>query len=258
MAVAETSRSGEAEFLADLGQRVKDRRKDRKLSRKALGVLSGVSERYLVELENGRGNISILLLRQVAEALGAPVEALLSGASASRDPGKQERIALIGLRGAGKSTLGRLLAEDLALPFLELNAAISQESELAPAEIFSLYGAEGYRRFEQNCLKRIVERYDACVLAVGGGIVADPQTYETLLERFRTVWVQTSPEEHMARVRAQDDNRPMAGNPEAMNDLRAILADRQRLYARADAALDTAGRQVAESRLELAELVRGG
>lgn len=105
------------------------------------------------------------------------------------------------------------MAEDLALPFLELNAAISQESELAPAEIFSLYGAEGYRRFEQNCLKRIVERYDACVLAVGGGIVADPQTYETLLERFRTVWVQTSPEEHMARVRGPGRQPPDGRQP---------------------------------------------
>lgn len=248
----------DAAFLAALGARVHQRRKGQKLSRRALAATSGVSERYLVELESGRGNISILLLRQVAQGLGVGIETLLGDGVAAADHGKAERIALIGLRGAGKSTLGRLLAEDLTAPFIELNAAISRDSGLALTEIFSLYGTEGYRRFEQHCLDQIVSKYDKCVLAAGGGIVAQSGTFTTLLKNFRTVWVQTSPDEHMNRVRAQGDNRPMAGNPAAMNDLRAILADRQRLYARADAALDTAGRTVAESRAALLSLVQGG
>lgn len=246
----------DAAFLAGLGARVRQRRKGHKLSRRALAATSGVSERYLVELESGRGNISILLLRQVAQALGVRIETLVSDGGAATDHGKAERIALIGLRGAGKSTLGRLLAEDLTVPFIELNAAISRESGLALTEIFSLYGADGYRRFEQHCLDQIVSQYDKCVLAVGGGIVAQNSTFATLLKNFRTVWIQTSPDEHMNRVRAQGDNRPMAGNPAAMNDLRAILADRQRLYARADAALDTAGCTVSESRAALLSVVR--
>ena len=258
MSLAPETADPDAAFLAELGTRVRIRRKHLKLSRRALAVTSGVSERYLVELESGRGNISILLLRQVAAALATPMETLIRDGGPATDRGKADRIALIGLRGAGKSTLGRLLADDLGAPFVELNAAISRESGLALTEIFSLYGADGYRRFEQHCLNQIAARYDACVLAVGGGIVAEPDTFAALLKDFRTVWIQTSPAEHMNRVRAQGDNRPMAGNPAAMNDLRAILADRQRLYARADTALDTAGRTVSESRAALLALVQVG
>ena len=278
----------ESEFLSRVGARVRSARTRLGMSRKMLAQASGVSERYLAQLENGAGNISILLLRQVARATAIRIEDLLGEGetdaetlslldavrrttpeerkrlfevlSEMRDAGgvdmKTGRVALVGLRGAGKSTLGRLVAERLALPFIELNREIEAESGLAVAEIFSLYGQEGYRRLEQRCLKMVVARNPAVVLAVAGGIVGEPATYEILLKSFHAIWLRASPEEHMERVRAQGDRRPMAGNPAAMDELRAILEARERFYSRAEASLDTSGKSVEESVAELAGLIQ--
>ncbi|WP_455374535.1 helix-turn-helix transcriptional regulator [Limibacillus halophilus] len=278
----------ETEFLTRVGARVRSARTRLGMSRKMLAQASGVSERYLAQLENGAGNISILLLRQVAKATAIRIEDFLGEGetdaetlslldavrrttpeerkrlfellSELRDQGgvdmKTGRVALIGLRGAGKSTLGRLVAERLSLPFIELNREIEAESGLAVAEIFSLYGQEGYRRLEQRCLKMVVARNPAVVLAVAGGIVAEPATYEILLRSFHAIWLRASPEEHMERVRAQGDRRPMAGNPAAMDELRAILEARERFYSRAEASLDTSGKSVETSVKELADLIR--
>ncbi len=278
----------EAAFLEQLGQRVRRIRGQRGLSRKALAQFAGVSERYLAQLESGQGNISILLLRRIGDALERRLEDLVAeggddcadiagilrmlrratpeerrrakAAIAGLQPdravrSRAGRFALIGLRGAGKSTLGKQVAADLALPFVELNDEIARASGLNVAEIFNLYGPEGYRRLERRCLQQVIDSRTAVVLASGGGIVSDPATYDLLLSAFFTVWLRASPEEHMARVRAQGDLRPMAGNSEAMEDLRLILSSREGLYARADRQLDTAGRSEEDCRRSLAELL---
>ena len=278
----------EAAFLEQLGRRVRRIRGERGLSRKALAHYAEVSERYLAQLESGQGNISILLLRRIGGALERPLAELvaeegegaediaailailgratpderrraraaiagLGGRGAERS--QAGRVALIGLRGAGKSTLGRQVAADLGLAFVELNDRIAEASGLAVAEIFNLYGPEGYRRLERRCLQQVIETEERVVLASGGGIVSDPATYDLLLRGFFTVWLRAAPEEHMDRVRAQGDLRPMAGNAEAMDDLKLILSSRESLYARADAQLDTSGQSAETSRLALTELL---
>jgi XRE family aerobic/anaerobic benzoate catabolism transcriptional regulator len=268
-------------YLQRLGQRVRDARTRRGMTRRILAHDSGVSERYLALLETGQGNISIVLLRQVARALNMRLEDLVREAA---DPsvdarllaeflgrlsadelsevrtllterfggfalsGRHRRIALVGLRGAGKSTLGRRLAERLAVPFVELDAEFERASGVSLAEIFALYGQTAYRRWERRCLEEVVERHPrGFVLAAGGSIVAEAATFERLLAHCYTVWLKASPEEHMSRVVAQGDLRPMANNAEAMEDLRRILAVRGPLYAKADAIVDTAGRGVDET-----------
>ena len=267
-------------YLKRLGERIRSARNRDGMTRKHLSHVSGVSERYLAQLETGQGNISILLLRQVAKAVSVPLEELvaddpplpnafwqfrrdlqeasfdelmavqeaLGGIFQRREaPRRERRIALIGLRGAGKSTLGHGLAEALGLPFLELNREIEQESGLQVSEIFSLYGPEGYRRLEGRSLRRVVQRHDDLVLATGGGVVSDRENYDLLLSSCLTVWLRARPEEHMRRVLAQGDRRPMAGNEGAMEDLRLILASRESLYARADLVIDTSGQSVGQS-----------
>jgi len=270
----------EAAYLERLGQRVRGQRMRRGMTRKQLALESGVSERYLAQLEAGRGNMSILLLRQVAQAMGRPLDllvlegpeppveaellrgllarldherlaeahALLSGRFAQSDARAREgRIALIGLRGAGKSTLGRLLAERLAIPFVEMTREIESSAGMPMPEIIALGGQTMLRRLELGALDAVIARHPQVVLATGGGLVAEPETYEVLLANCFTVWVTARPDEHMSRVLAQGDRRPMAGNPEAMEDLRRILAEREALYAKADRRLDTAGMTVQQA-----------
>jgi XRE family transcriptional regulator, aerobic/anaerobic benzoate catabolism transcriptional regulator len=169
--------------------------------------------------------------------------------------GRRHRIALIGLRGAGKSTLGRALAAARGVPFIELDREIERESGLALGEIFALYGQAAFRRFERRCLETVIERHQAAVIATGGSIVSEPGTFDLLLAACLTVWLKAAPAEHMGRVLAQGDTRPMAENAEAMEDLRRILAGRETLYSKADAIVDTAGKTIAQSLAELSAAV---
>jgi XRE family transcriptional regulator, aerobic/anaerobic benzoate catabolism transcriptional regulator len=284
---AQSAAVADGEFLARLGGRVRDARVRRGLTRKALARESAVSERYLAELEAGRGNISVLLLRQVAGTLGLPLAELLCEnedqaldltliheflerlpkqrlarvrAQLQRDFGgdpaaHSERIALIGLRGAGKSTLGKALAAELGVPFIELDREIESEAGISLSEIFLLYGQQGYRRYEQRCLEKILESQARCVIATGGSIVSEPGTYDLLRSSCFTVWLKAKPEEHMSRVTAQGDTRPMAGNTQAMADLKRILQSRAALYGQADAVVDTAGRSLKQSLKDLRRAV---
>lgn len=278
-------------YLAHLGERVREERARRGMTRKILARDSGLSERYLAQLERGKGNISIVLLRRVAEALNQPVARLVGdepGAPAElraaidllrrltseelaaartlleqrfawpQDAARERRIALIGLRGAGKSTLGGRLARHLAVPFIELDAEIERDFGLSLGEIFALYGQPAYRRCERRMVDEVLAREPRFVLAAGGSLVAEPATFERLLAQCFTVWIRASPDEHMQRVRAQGDLRPMADNKEAMVDLRRILAARTPLYARADAAVDTSQRSAEESFASLLQALPDG
>ncbi|GJE58628.1 Shikimate kinase [Methylobacterium trifolii] len=259
----------EAVFLADLGRRVRHARTVRGLSRKVLSQSSGLSERYIAQLEGGQGNVSIILLRRVANAMGVRLDDLITGndaapewpvlrdllsraspsqvsaakdilAGGSRTDGvPRPRVALAGLRGAGKSTLGRLAAERMGWTFVELNAEIERENALSVPEIFAIYGQEGYRRLEQAALRRLTEHPGPLILATSGGIVAEPLTYDLLLQAFYTVWLKARPEEHMQRVRDQGHLATTGDHASAMLELRAVLASREPLYARASATVDT-------------------
>ncbi|MBO6814720.1 MAG: helix-turn-helix transcriptional regulator [Rhizobiaceae bacterium] len=255
-------------FVSQVGARVRETRLQKAISRRVLSELSGVSQRYLAKLEAGSGNISIALLFKVAHALGRDPQFFLSQRHADSksqflidrfsmagpdvqarvtqileaiETGseKKQRICLIGLRGAGKSTLGGMLSKMLGLEFIELNAAIERESGMPVSEVIALYGQEGYRTLEHQAVQTVVDEHEQVVLAVGGGIVSEPDTFNLVLRCFHTVWLKASPEEHMQRVRDQGDNRPMAGNPRAMDELRSILTSREALYARADLMVDT-------------------
>jgi len=249
-------------FLRDLGQRLRLLRTRRGMTRRILAEQSGVSERYISAVEAGTGNVSILLLRALAMALNVGLRMLLEDDAdippppADRAPDYRDRIALIGLRGAGKSTLGRLLGLRLGAPFLELDREIERDAGLGLGEIMELHGQAGFRRSERTVLDRVVSAHPRLVLAAGGGIVAEAATFARLLRACLTVWVKASPEEHMQRVIDQGDLRPMRDNSRSMDDLRAILASREALYARADLQLDTAGRSVAESLDSLVSMLR--
>jgi XRE family aerobic/anaerobic benzoate catabolism transcriptional regulator len=264
----------ETAFLEQLGQRVRTMRGLRGMSRKVLAKVSGISERYIAQLESGKGNVSIVLLRRVSGAMGAHLEDLIPADEpstewpvirdlvrnatpsqiaqakdvlAGRGHGPIQNymsfngIALIGLRGAGKSTLGKLLADKIGWSFVELNKEIEQHNGLSVAEIIALYGQEGFRRMEQAALNGLLGRKEPIVLATGGGIVSEPVTFDRVLSSFYTIWLKAKPEEHMARVRRQGDLRPMADDRSAMQELRTILLSREPLYARASAIVDTAG-----------------
>ncbi|MGO8800672.1 MAG: helix-turn-helix transcriptional regulator [Roseiarcus sp.] len=273
-------------FIAAVGERVRKARQRKGIARRVLSELSGVSQRYLAQLENGGGNISIALLHKVAQALDHRVEWLVgeddpwgsetakfaelyrSATSEQRQkvmkillPAQPEqmrrrRICLIGLRGAGKSTLGRRLGAELSLPFVELNRDIEEQSGMPVTDIMALYGQEGYRRLERQALERVVATSDAVVLAVAGGIVSEPETFAFLLRNFHTIWLKAPPETHMKRVFEQGDERPMAGNPKAMEELTSILTSREALYARAESVVDTNGRSPDESARDLVLAVR--
>jgi XRE family aerobic/anaerobic benzoate catabolism transcriptional regulator len=264
----------ETGFLEALGQRVRTMRALRGMSRKVLAKVSGISERYIAQLESGKGNVSIVLLRRVANAMAAHLQDLIpsgepapdwpvirdllrkatpnqiaqardilsgqgSGSAAQRGM-SFAGIALIGLRGAGKSTLGKMLAKKIGWSFVELNKEIEAQNGLSVAEIIALYGQEGFRRMEQAALGQLLARKELTVLATGGGIVSEPLTFDLILSSFYTIWLKAEPEEHMARVRGQGDLRPMADDRSAMAELRTILRSREPLYARASAVVDTA------------------
>lgn len=281
---SEADRSVEA-LIAQVGERVRRARDRKGIPRRVLSEMSGVSPRYLAQLEAGEGNISIGLLQRVAHALDhriewlvgaddpwssdalriadlyrtatAPVQARVR-AVLSPEPAEAQRahrICLVGLRGAGKSTLGRRAGERLAIPFVELNREIEEQSGMPVDELMALYGQEGYRRLEAQAISRVIATHEAMILAVAGGIVAEPETYATLLQNFHTIWIKASPAEHMARVRDQGDTRPMAGNPEAMEQLKSILTAREVLYDRATARLDTSGKTEDQSLDDLVALI---
>jgi XRE family aerobic/anaerobic benzoate catabolism transcriptional regulator len=276
----------ETGFLEQLGQRVRTMRALRGMSRKVLAKVSGISERYIAQLESGKGNVSIVLLRRVSNAMGAHLEDIipatepapdwpvirdllrkatlsqiaqakdaLSGNSASSQRRMSCGIALIGLRGAGKSTLGKLLAKKIGWRFVELNKEIEAQNGLSVAEIIALYGQEGFHRMEQAALAQLLARKELMVLATGGGIVSEPVTFDLILSSFYTVWLKAEPEEHMARVRRQGDLRPMADDRSAMTELRTILLSREPLYARASAVVDTAGLSVDDAAARLIDAV---
>jgi XRE family aerobic/anaerobic benzoate catabolism transcriptional regulator len=276
----------DADFLAAMGRHVREARERRAMARRAISQMAGVSERYLAQLEAGEGNASVLLLRNVARALGMPLTELLDPRETSveqrlirrfldrlpphrledvvfrlmRDFGEEaaarrRRIALVGLRGAGKTTLGSALAAELRCPFIELDREIEREAGIGLSEVFLLYGQTGYRRIERRCLERAIGAYPEMVMSVGGGIVSEAETYNLLLLHCFTVWVRASPDEHMARVVAQGDLRPMRGNDEAMADLRRILDVREPLYQKADVTLDTSGDRPEQSLSKLRQAV---
>jgi XRE family aerobic/anaerobic benzoate catabolism transcriptional regulator len=241
----------ETAYLSLLGDRVRAWRNEQGVTRKALSVASGVSERYLAQLEAGEGNISVLLLRKVARAMGVSVESLVREEARSR-----KCIALLGLRGAGKSTLGAKLGEALELPFVELDREVEKEAGAELGEVFAMYGQEGFRRFERRALERVLAQQDRAVIATGGSLVTDAGTYKLLLDRCLCVWLKASPEEHMARVISQGDMRPFKGRSAALEEIRQLLHERERLYRRADLVLDTSAKTVRSSLSQLISLVK--
>src|SRR6185503_229473 len=227
----------DAAYLAQLGARVRAWRAAHAMTRRQLAAASDVSERYLAQLEAGNGNVSLLLLRRLARAMQVTVESLVREAEPNSKP-----IALLGLRGAGKSTLGARLAAELKLPFIELDREVEREAGAGLAEVFAMYGQDAFRRFERRALERVLAAHPRAVIATGGSLVNDPGTYELLLERCRCIWLKASPEEHMQRVIDQGDMRPFKGRAAALDEIRNLLAERDRLYRRADATVDTSGR----------------
>jgi XRE family aerobic/anaerobic benzoate catabolism transcriptional regulator len=287
---APEARRGEAPaaYLKRVGERVRLGRAHRGMSRKVLSQASGVSERYLAELERGAGNASLLVLRQVADALGLEVAQLVSDAPerpidltlavhqlerlSPADLGEARRlladrfgaaktahgrIALVGLRGAGKTTLGQRAAEALGVPFVELDREVERASGMELSEIFATHGQAMYRRLERQCLETVVQRFERAVIAAGGSLVTEPAAYNLLLSSCFVVWLSARPEEHMGRVLAQGDLRPMAEGPQAMDDLKAILESRTALYAKADAKVDTSDKAEGDALAALLAAISG-
>jgi len=279
-------------YLHTLADKIRDARAGRGMTRNALAADSGVSLRFLAQLEGGQGNPSILVLRRIASAMGFPPDDLLSNdpppaidrilltqmlkrlsdddvAKARRvltqhlgldavSEAKKRYITLIGLRGAGKTTLGRRLAKHRGVPFFELDREVEREYGATVGEILQLHGQPGYRRFERESLQAVLSKHPAAVIETGGGLAADPETLPLLLERSLAIWVRTSPEEHMQRVIDQGDLRPMARSREAMQELKDILKAREPYYRQAHLHLMTSGRNADQSFQELLELLERG
>jgi XRE family transcriptional regulator, aerobic/anaerobic benzoate catabolism transcriptional regulator len=276
-------------FVTGIGRLVRLSRAKRGMTRRQLAQDSGASERYLAQIESGQGNPSVLILKSIAEALDVPIIELLPRANGrpaamthvldvlARTPiaelpalaelieshaarhvaaDRAQRIALVGLRGAGKSTLGRRLAEQLACPFIELDRLVEQDYGARIPDLIEMAGLATFRRYERACLERVIDEHDTAVIATAGGIVSNAETYALLLRRTHSVWIKAHPDEHMNRVMEQGDFRPMAQNREAMADLVAILDARQADYARAQAELDTSGDTVERSFEKLQDLVK--
>lgn len=277
------------QFVSDVGRLVRLGRAKRGITRRRLAEDSGISERYLAQIESGQGNPSVIVLKAIAEAFEMPVAELIpaDGAQNSALAGivemlgrvpsselpaigktierqlhdraaadRAQRIALVGLRGAGKSTLGKLLAEKLGFPFVELNRAVEQEYGASVSMLIEISGINTFRRYERACLERVIAEHDKVVIATAGGIVASAETYALLLQRTHTVWLQAQPQDHMSRVMEQGDFRPMAENREAMADLVAILEARRADYAQAEAQLDTSGATIEANTAKLGRLVQ--
>lgn len=236
--------------LRELGHRLRAQRESRGLSVSDLALQAGLSRRYLTDAEAGRANLSVLRLLDLARALGVAVEDLVREADPPR-----ERIALVGLRGAGKSTLGRQLALRLEVPFVELDQRVEALAGASLGEVFALHGEAGYHRFEAEALEAVLSEGERLVLAVGGSIVTRPDTFERLRRACRTVWVRASPADHFERVRAQGDRRPMADRPRARAELEALLRQREPLYGACDLHVDTHGRDVAASLAALEQVL---
>jgi XRE family aerobic/anaerobic benzoate catabolism transcriptional regulator len=285
------SSSDKNPFLTALGERTRALRARRGLTRKGLAKAAEVSERHLANVEMGVGNASIQFLRQVAQALNCTLAELVGDETASSpewlmireilrgrsdaelaqargslaamfgapasQAARRQRVALIGLRGAGKSTLGRMLADSWVVPFVELNRQIESVAGCSLSEIHSLYGPQAYRRYEKRALEETIQRFPRAVIATPGGIVSDPATFNLLLAHCYTVWVRATPEEHMGRVLAQGDTRPMSGNSEAMDDLRRILESRAAFYSKADEVFDTSEKTMEDAFVGLQEQLRG-
>lgn len=276
-------------FAADVGALVRRGRARRGITRRQLAADSGISERYLAQIESGQGNPSIIVMKAISLAMDMPLTELLpiNGKrhealnrigdllgrlrtaelpsvaqmieqrilqSAASERGR--RIALVGLRGAGKTTLGQMLARKLGWPFVELNRVVEQEYGANVSMLIEMSGVTTFRRYEQASLEKVIADHDKVVIATAGGIVANPETYALLLRRTHTVWVQAQPQEHMARVMAQGDFRPMAENRAAMTDLLAILDARKADYAQAEAQLDTSGEKIEQSLSKLLKCVQ--
>lgn len=276
-------------FLAALGERVKLLRARRGLTRKALAQLADVSERHVANVESGVGNASIQFLRQLCgvlncslaemtgdETASSPdwlmIREILRGrsdeemakaravlgdlfASTASEASRRQRVALIGLRGAGKSSLGAALAANLGVPFIELSQQVERLAGCSIAEIHALYGQAAYRRYEQRALEEVIRQHPRVVIATPGGIVSEPATFNLLLSHCYTVWLRASPEDHMSRVLAQGDRRPMAGNHEAMDDLKRILDSRAQFYSKADHTVDTSDMTASLASERLLQLV---
>ena len=268
-------------FLTNLGERVRTLRARRGLTRKAVAQAAQVSERHLANLESGTGNASVLILLQVAEALQCSLFELLGDITTSNpewllirellsnrseaelhrirlllserlgnpteDQARRQRIALVGLRGAGKTTLGQRLADDLGYAFVELSREIEKFAGCSISEIHNLYGTHAYRRYERRALEESIQIYPEVMIATPGGVVSDPATFNEVLSHCYTVWLQARPEDHLARVAAQGDMRPMAGSREALEDLKRILEGRSAFYAKADMAFDTSAQDLETS-----------
>ncbi len=290
--VSLASETGRDPYLISLGERVRRLRAVRGMTRKELARAASVSERHLANLELGVGNASILVLLQIAQAFNCVLAELVGDVTtatpewllirellrnrseqqlqqarevlgqlfadthAASKKGKLQQIALIGLRGAGKSTLGRLLAADLGYPFIELSAEIERVAGCGILEIHSLYGPTAYRRYERRALEEALQLYPEMVLATPGGLVSEPGTMNMMLAHCYTVWVKATPEDHMERVMAQGDFRPMAGNSEAMEDLKRILASREAFYSKADFICSTSHKSLAQCVDELRNHIR--
>ncbi len=244
--------SGVASYLESVGATVRSHRERRGWSRRELATHCGVSERFLAQLETGDGNISLRRFSEVARALGTSPSALLATADA---PSGARPIALLGVRGAGKSSVGTALAKRLGFSFVELDQKIEEAAGLSLGDVFTLHGEAYYRRIEREVLTQLLEAGTPFVLATGGSIVNDPTSFALLRSRCRTVWLRARPEDHWNRVVAQGDQRPMAENPHAFAELRALLAAREKLYARAEHTVDTSGRRVAGVVAAVAEAI---
>jgi XRE family aerobic/anaerobic benzoate catabolism transcriptional regulator len=277
-------------LLVALGERVRALRSRRGLTRRAVAGAADISERYLANLEYGIGNASLVVLHRLAAALHCSPAELIGDATTSspewlllrellegRDEAtlrrvrvavgemlgtgganlqRSSRVALLGLRGAGKSTLGRLLGEDLGFPFVELGEEIEKFTGCSVAEIQALYGMNAYRRYERRALEEAIQIYPEAVIAIPGGLVSDPATFNLLLAHCTTVWLHADPEDHMKRVAAQGDMRPMADSKEAMEDLKRILAGRAPFYSKAEFMLDTSAQPLQATFAALRDVVR--